>query len=72
MVKRLRAGDPEAGDPEAVDLLDRETAGRQGQRTDLGNIVTEVGRPEGNTAQKTIRRLRKDRPDLHAEVIAGG
>lgn len=27
--------------------------------------------PEGNASQTAIRRLRKDRPDLHAEVIAG-
>ncbi len=30
-----------------------------------------AGRPTGTTAQQAIRRLRKDRPDLHAGVIAG-
>src|SRR6266446_1968274 len=29
----------------------------------LGNNVPKVGRPEGNTTAKALRRLRKDRPD---------
>ncbi len=29
-----------------------------------------VTRPEGNTAAKALRRLRKERPDLHARVLA--
>lgn len=58
-------------DPEAADLLDQALAGRQGKRTDLGNIVPEVGRPEGNTRAKALRRLRKDKPELHADVLAG-
>lgn len=33
-----------------------------------GNNVTTM-RPDGNTAQKAIRRLRKDRPDLHEMVL---
>lgn len=63
-----------AVDAEAADLLDRALAGRQGARSDLGNIVPEVagsGRPEGNSQAKALRRLRKDAPSLHAEVIAG-
>jgi hypothetical protein len=59
-------------DAEALDLLDQALTGRQGKRPDLGNNVPEVvGRPEGNTVQKALRRLRKDRPDLHARVLSG-
>lgn len=42
---------------------------RQGARNDLGNNVPKVGRPEGNSQAKALRRLRKDRPDLHQRVI---
>lgn len=34
-----------------------------------GNIVPV--RPEGNTQAKALRRLRKDAPELHAEVLTG-
>lgn len=64
-IKRL-CGD----DVEAVDLVDRVTQHRPGPHQENGNNVTEL-RPEGNTAAKALRRLRKDRPDLHARVIAG-
>jgi hypothetical protein len=60
-----------ADDIEAADLLDRAIQGRQGERTDLGNIVPKVGRPEGNQRDKALRRLRKDAPELHSEVLAG-
>lgn len=58
-------------DTEALDLLDQALTGRQGERTDLGNIVTKVERPEGNSQAKALRRLRKDAPSLHSEVLAG-
>ena len=58
-------------DTEALDLLDQALTGRQGERTDLGNIVTKVERPEGNSQAKALRRLRKDAPSLHTEVLAG-
>lgn len=59
-------------DPKAMDALDRALQGRQGERTDLVNNVNKVaGRPQGNTRAAGIRRLRKDRPDLHERVIAG-
>lgn len=62
-----------AQDIEARDVLDAQLQkeGHPGERTDLGNNVPEVKRPEGNTEAKALRRLRKDRPDLHAQVIAG-
>ena len=36
-----------------------------------GNNVTRLGRPEGNSRDKALRRLRDHRPDLHARVLAG-
>lgn len=64
-------------DPTALDALDRVLAHRQGERTDIVSNRNEVPssateeRPVGTTAQYAIRRLRKDRPDLHAKVLAG-
>lgn len=60
-------------DPAARDAIDAALGHSQGKRTDLnlGNNVPEVGRPEGNTEAKALRRLRKYRPDLHERVLAG-
>ncbi|MFM9589850.1 hypothetical protein ACKI1J_14995 [Streptomyces scabiei] len=60
-----------ADDPNAADLLDQALAGRPGQRTDLVHNMHEVERPSGTSREAGLRRLRKDRPDLHAEVLAG-
>jgi hypothetical protein len=60
-----------ADDPEAVDLLDRALQGRQGQRTDLVDNIHKVERPAGTSQTAALRRLRKDAPELHAEVLAG-
>jgi hypothetical protein len=35
------------------------------------NNINEVGRPTGTSAAYALRRLRKDRPDIHARVLAG-
>jgi hypothetical protein len=59
---------------EARDLIDQATRGRQGERVDLVDNVNEVTttiRPDGNAKDAALRRLRKDRPDLHEHVIAG-
>lgn len=56
---------------DVLDLIDQATMGRQGERTDLVYNVNEVVRPDGNTAQHALRKLRSDRPDLHARVLAG-
>lgn len=54
-----------------LDALDRVTAGRQGERTDIHNNVMKVeDKRQGNDASYALRRLRKDRPDLHARVLA--
>jgi hypothetical protein len=54
---------------ELVDRLDelmRNPVGHPGK----GNNVTRSKRP-GNTREQALRRLRKDAPELHAEVLAG-
>jgi hypothetical protein len=60
-------------DPVALDLFDSATRGQQGRRTDLLDNMQEVGNnaPTGTSREAGLRRLRKDRPDLHAEVLAG-
>lgn len=49
------------------DLLDR--ALQNPASVHAGNNIP--GRPEGTSKDKALRRLRKDAPDLHAEVLAG-
>ena len=65
-------------DAEALDAIDRvmmrEAGDGKNQHTKcLDNNVNEAkeSRPTGNTRSAALRRLRKDRPDLHAKVIAG-
>jgi len=62
-----------ADDPAVVDLLDRELVNPQGgsaaQRSTVS--VSNSGRPSGTTKQYALRRLRRDAPELHAEVVAG-
>jgi hypothetical protein len=36
-----------------------------------GSSVHASGRPSGNSRAAFLRRLRKDRPDIHARVLAG-
>lgn len=57
-----------ADDKAARDLLTQAVQGHQGERTDLVNNMNEV-RPQGTSAEAALRRLRKDRPDLHAKVL---
>lgn len=60
---------------QAIDAEDRANPPQPGRRTDLVDTtsegVNEVRRPTGNAAAAGIRRLRKDRPDIHARVLAG-
>ena len=58
-----------AADSEAVDLLDRALQRPAHRPTESGNNVP-TSRPEGNAQTKALRRLRKDAPELHAEVLA--
>jgi hypothetical protein len=56
-------------DKEALDAIDQVTGHNQGQRTDLVNNINEV-RPQGTSQAQALRRLRKDAPELHADVLA--
>ncbi len=61
-------------DKGALDALDRATEGRQGERTDLRNNVTEAESEKsvtGNANTYALRKLRRDRPDLHERVLEG-
>jgi hypothetical protein len=54
-----------ADDPEALDLLDRAVQNPPA----LHNVQSSA--PTGNAQDAALRRLRKDAPALHAEVLAG-
>lgn len=59
-------------DPVTLDLLDQ-TLQREPGRPEkiLYNVQDIQVAPTGNTSSSALRRLRKDRPDLHARVLAG-
>lgn len=57
-------------DVEAVDLIDRVTQLKPGPQPETNNNIQEL-QPTGTSKAATIRRLRKDRPDLHTRVLAG-
>lgn len=57
-------------DPEAVDLFDRAVQTTHGgDHSNVDNI--NVARPAGTSKTHALRRLRKDAPELHADVLAG-
>lgn len=49
---------------------DRRSEG-SGFKLDNIQLEKEAGAPSGTSREAGLRRLRKDRPDLHAEVLAG-
>lgn len=63
-------------EPAVLDLFDQATQGanggdrRSGEAISLHNIQTE-NPPSGTSREAGLRRLRKARPDLHAEVLSG-
>lgn len=59
-------------DKDALDAIDRamKRPNHRPEKT-VDNVHSSEERPTGNTEQAAIRRLRKDRPDLHKKVIAG-
>lgn len=72
--KLIDAIEDPKGRAAALNLLDQAMAGRQGERRDLLDNIQEVeleAAPSGTSREAGLRRLRKDRPDLHAEVLAG-
>lgn len=63
-----------AGSMAALDALDRAVQRPRylnTSRADLNNIKDRAEYPAGTSSTQALRRLRKDRPDLHAEVLAG-
>ena len=59
-------------DIELLDWLNSATSGRQGERTDLVDNIHNVTQPSGTSQQQALRKLRKDRPDLHERVLSRG
>ncbi|MER7280466.1 hypothetical protein ABT369_39115 [Dactylosporangium sp. NPDC000244] len=61
-----------ADDVEAVDLLDRALQQRHGGDRSKGDVIT-LADPNrrGTSKDYALRKLRKDAPELHAQVIAG-
>src|SRR5437870_4069461 len=59
-------------DPTALAAIDKVTVGRQGELTNLvDNVSTQTDeRPDGNSNMYALRKLRKDRPDLHERMAA--
>jgi hypothetical protein len=60
-------------DTEAVDLLDRALQNPEGGSAKARATVDVInsGRPDGTSKSAALRRLRKDAPSLHTEVLAG-
>jgi hypothetical protein len=73
LIKRISSGDTEL-----LDLLDENTANPHGgaiyrMKNEFNNVKLELeaDAPVGNSKQQALRKLRKDRPDLHEQVIKG-
>jgi hypothetical protein len=71
--KLVESLDEEAERAEARDLLDRAVQRPVGvnQHTKGLDNMQALNAPSGTSREAGLRRLRKDRPDLHAEVLAG-
>jgi hypothetical protein len=52
-------------------LIDQATQGKQGRPSKIENIDIVNVIPSGNARQHALRKLRKSRPDLHAQVLKG-
>lgn len=61
-----------ADDPKAIDLLDQVLQNPVGNHHDSDIItITDNAGGRGTSTDYALRRLRKDAPELHAEVIGG-
>jgi hypothetical protein len=62
-----------ASEPEAADLLDRALQRPVGaNQYSIGEGADNVNTlPDGNSKAQALRRLRKDAPELHADVLSG-
>lgn len=58
-------------DPVALDLFDQATQHAVGRPQETLSNMQDKAAPTGTSREAGLRRLRKDRPDLHAEVLAG-
>jgi len=58
-------------DVRAVDAIDRATQHEHGGDRSKSNNIPLAPTPAGTSQAKALRRLRKDRSDLHARVLAG-
>lgn len=58
-------------DPQAVDLLDRALQRQPGRPTETLDNIQGSDAPAGTSQRASLRRLRKDAPELHADVLAG-
>jgi hypothetical protein len=56
-------------DIEALDAIDRATQRKDGRPLETVNNINS-SRPRGTSQAQALRRLRKDAPELHAEVLA--
>ncbi len=70
MLKRICSDDIEV-----ANLIDRTVQGKHGgdhtsEQSKLHNVQVAPA-PTGNDRQRALRKLRKDSPTLHAEVLAG-
>lgn len=57
-------------DPEALDALDQAMQQKHGGDRSKRDNITLDGNKRGTSRDGALRRLRKDRPDLHAKVLA--
>jgi hypothetical protein len=61
-----------ADDTEAFDLLDQALQNPVGSHRDSDNItISDTAGGRGASRQYALRRLRKDSPELHSDVLAG-
>lgn len=68
--KLIEALDEEKDRAEARDLLDRAVQRPAGRPRKMQDVIQGYA-PSGTSREAGLRRLRKDRPDLHTEVLAG-
>lgn len=62
-----------ADDTEALDLLDKAVQGKVGRPSKNSDVITNKGdaNQRGTSRDGALRKLRKDAPELHADVLAG-
>jgi hypothetical protein len=69
MIDRIVRGQPDL--ETMIDAATQRPHGGDRRSADINVDVIHVERPTGTSREAALRRLRTQRPDLHAEVIAG-